>query len=221
MYGVFYHEGDEARLSHHHDAWCTNRPMKNISEVCSKAGKNLWTYGFGVQFDSSPESKRFSFGLTPWVFGANGSLLWANYWQDGDVLNPISLTGSKSTMSIPTPFGPLATIHLKGLREAVDDRRYLVTLEKLIAKADASGTDKAKAEAAKHRAFLDSIRKPLFEKMKVIGGRPDLTALGKLELEGLDGTKATLENPEKNSWDFMEFVRRDVAKRIESLQRAF
>lgn len=217
-YGVFYHAGDEDRLSHHHDTWCTNRPAKRIAEMCRKAGKNLWTYGFGVRFDDTPESKRFSYGLTTWVYGANGSFMWANYWHGGEIFNPMSVT-DKSTLSLPTPHGPLATAMMKGVREAIDDRRYIATLEKWIAKANA-GSDKAKSEAAKHQAFLDSIRTPLFDKMTVTGGRPDLTAVGKLEITGIDGKQVVLETVDKGTWDFMEFLRRDTAQRILALQAA-
>ncbi|MCZ7646482.1 MAG: hypothetical protein M5U26_14560 [Planctomycetota bacterium] len=218
LYGVFYHEGDEDRLSHHHDTWCTNRPLARIATMCREKGRNLWTYGFGRQYYQDAGVARFAFGTVPWVFGANGSLLWANYWHEGEIFDPFSVTDT-STMSLPTPEGPLATPVLKGIRECVDDRRYFVTLEKLIASAKSAGGAAAE-EAAKHEAFLEGYRKPLFDKMTVRGGRPDFSAVPALEITGLDGSKFTLNPANADPADLPEFIRNDVARRIIALKAA-
>jgi hypothetical protein len=213
-YGVFYHEGDEDRLSHHHAAWCTNRPGEKIAETCKKAGRKLWTYGFGFKYHKGMDY-RFAMGVIPWVFDAQCSLFWANYWNSGDVWDPLTVRET-STASLYTPAGPISTPALTVARENIDDGRYIRTLEKLIAKASTPGS-KGKEEAKLHADFLASFKKPFYSKLLVRGGEPDFTPLGSMELIAFDGTKLPLTKDVKGL-EFAEFLRKDLAARIISLQ---
>lgn len=219
LYGTFYHAGDEDRLSHHHRVWTTNRPAKKIADICKKAGQKLFTYGFDYGYQTPPNVVRFRFGILPWVYHADGSFFWAQYWHKGNPFNPFEISNT-DTASLPTPHGPLATPMLKGIREAVDDYRYLATLEGLIAQAMASGSPAAREQAQQHQKWLDSFRLPLYDKMEVTAGRPKFAAVGKLTIQGLDGTSITLEDPETNTWVFADFVRQDASQRIEALSKA-
>ncbi|MCD6364379.1 MAG: hypothetical protein J7M14_00735, partial [Planctomycetes bacterium] len=127
-----------------------------------------------------------------------------------------SMTGSTSTFSIRTPHGPLASVALKGLRKAIDDRRRLETLERLIGEAKASGKDQAIKQAAADEEFINSFRTPLRKKMKVAGGRS--AKLAELKVEGLDGPITVIGPDAPSKWDVCEMIARDVSKRIVSLQ---
>lgn len=218
LYGTFYHEGDEDRLSHHHKVWCTNCPSPKKVNACRQAGQNLFTYHGGFQYSGGNDLQRFRLGILPWVYGAKGTYFWAMYWHEGDPFDPFLEKKNYDTACIPTPEGPLTTPVIKTIREGIDDRRYLATLEKVIDQALQSGSDSAKAEARMDAAWLDSFRQPLFEKLEVRGGRPVDGKVGPLTLEGLDGKRITLGPDEATTWTFAALMRRDVARRIVSLQ---
>jgi hypothetical protein len=213
-YGVFYHEGDEDRLSHHHTFWCSNRPAAKIATMCKKAGKELWTYGFGFAFSTEPAKRRFNYGYVPWIFGCTGSFFWGNYWTEGKSYDPWA-TKDTSTVSLETPEGPLATPALKTARENIDDARYVRMLERLIKVASTMSGD-AKAEATKHQEFLDGLRKPLFDNLSVVGGNNKIGPVAGQTITALDGGKMTLSD-DMDFYDLSEFLRRDIAQRIIAL----
>jgi hypothetical protein len=215
-YGVFYHKGDEDRLSHHHTVWCSNRPAAKIATMSKKAGKQLWTYGFGFGFNTRPGDRRFNFGFSPWVFGASGSFFWGNYWAGSELWDPWKIE-DRSTVGLATPSGPLATPALKAVRENIDDGRYVRMLEKLISHAKKSSDPTLQEEAKVHQQFLESFQKPMFEKMTVLGGRHNFGSVAGIEIVGLDGTKITLEE-KTDPFVLSEFLRRDIAKRIVRLR---
>jgi hypothetical protein len=230
LYGTFYHEGDENKLSHHHAVWTSNCPSPEKYAACRQAGKQLWTYHFGFQYGSPLQPVRFRLGILPWVYEASGTFYWANFWNGVSPFDAFQAAGGDAldTASLPTLKGPLSSKMNKAIRESVDDRRYLVTLEKLIAQAKAAGGALA-TQAAADEAFLQTIRKPLFDKMAVRGGRPQFDALGRVEVAGTKGRKGVLAGGGKAASGrakeldplesgatlaFAEFVRSEVTDRI-------
>mgnify|MGYP000017645829 CR=1 FL=1 len=218
LYGTFYHEGDEDRLSHHHKVWCTNCPSPSKYNACRKAGQNLFTYHFDFRYCDGNERQRFRLGILPWVYGAKGTYFWAMYWHDGDPFDPFVEKKNYDTACIPTPHGPLATPVIKTVREGIDDRRYLATLEKLIDEAIESGSAGARAEAKADRLWLESFREPLFDKLEIRGGRPVDGKVPPVTIQRFDGGKITLGPDESTAFAFATAVRQDVARRIISLQ---
>ncbi len=218
LYGTFYHEGDEDRLSHHHKVWCTNCPSPAKANACRKAGQSLFTYHFDFRYGGPNELQRFRLGILPWVYGARGTYFWAMYWHSGDPFDPFVANKNYDTACIPTPEGPLSTPVIKTIREGIDDRRYIAMLEGLAAQAIKSGNEEAAAEAKADLAWLDTLRQPLFENLQVRGGRPVNGQVPRLTIRGLDGREATLGPDESSTWAFAAFVREDVARRIVSLQ---
>jgi hypothetical protein len=218
LYGTFYHEGDEDRLSPHHKVWCTNCPSPSKMNAGRKAGADLFTYHFDFQYSGPNELQRFRLGILPWVYGAKGTYFWAMYWHEGDPFDPFLEEKNYDTACIPTPEGPLTTPVLKTIREGIDDRRYLATLEKAIQRALQSEDESARAEARQDAAWLDSFRKPLLETLQVRGGRPVDGKVGPLKVQGLNGRIATLGPDESSTWAFAAFVRQDTARRIVSLE---
>jgi hypothetical protein len=233
-YGTFYHEGDEKKMSHHHSVWTTNCPSVEKYNACKAAGKQLWTYHFGFQFCNNTTPVRFRLGILPWVYRATGTFYWANFWNSSSPFDAFGATTADAmdTATLMTAKGPLSSKMNKAIRESVDDRRYIVTLEKLIVKAKGLGGVMAK-QAEADAAFLEEVRKPLFEKMVVRGGRPSFSKIGKIEVTGTKGRKGVLESvaepkgKKDKSLDpleagatstFAEFVRAEVTDRILAYQ---
>ncbi len=222
--GVFYHKGDEGKLSHHHSVWSTNRPSIELYNTCKKANKRLYTYHGGYQFYDSPGKFRFSVGIIPWVYEAAGTFYWA-IWNHSDeerikddIFSPDEF-GGQSTTIVRAPLnsscGPLSTLIHKGFREAVDDARYIRTLEKMI---NASiGTSREK-KALQHRKWLLDIQSQLRRKMVIRGGhlenhkkRSGLNfPIASLEFKNMKNEVSNMENLDA----FSEFIRRDVTNRI-------
>ncbi len=174
--GVFYHEDDEKKLSHHHAVWSTNRPSVPLYNACKKAGKQLFTYHGGFSFHASPGVPRFAVGIIPWVYDAAGTFYWA-IWNgedeqliEDDIFSPHEFGGQAITISRApdgADYGPLSTLVHKGFREAVNDARYIKTLEKTIAAA--MGTSR-EVRAMHHKHWLNQIQTTLRRRMVVRGG---------------------------------------------------
>ena len=225
--GVFYHKGDEKKLSHHHSVWSTNRPSTSLYEACKQAGKKLYTYHGGFRFYDPPGKYRFDIGIIPWVYDAAGTFYWA-IWNHSeserhldDIFSPDTFAGRATTIArapAGEDYGPLSTLVHKGFREAVDDARYIKTLEKLINKAKGSV---AEPEAERHRIWLDNIRHTLRKKLYVRGGHvynhKRFTdwhfPVASLTFSNSLGEKCSLENLEV----FSRFIREDIRRRIISL----
>lgn len=222
--GVFYHKGDEIRLSHHHSVWSTNRPSLELFNTCKKAGKRLYTYHGGYKFYDRPGKFRFDVGIIPWVYEASGTFYWAIWNHSGkkrqrdDIFSPAAFSGQSTTISrspLKTEYGPLSTLIHRGFREAVDDARYIRTLENKI--KECLGTRKGK-KATKHGIWLKNMQTQLRKRLYVRGGHVanhkefagyKLPASW-LKFENLKGEKHSLEDLEK----FSEFIRKDVTARI-------
>jgi len=99
-------------------------------EHTRRSGDRLWLYNLG---SGGWEAKRdrFVFGLFTERCGAEGFSQWAFQWPPGTV-NPYeaALAGQPSGYhyALPAPDGPLPTLALEGVREGIDDARYLSLL---------------------------------------------------------------------------------------------
>jgi len=110
---------------------------------------NNLTAGSGV----SPAFGRFWYGLYGWKIGVQG--YWpcrhTNSWG-GNFFNDFDAYYNGGRFILPGPDGPLPTVAYEGMREGIDDMRYIYTLEQLVERAPvADGADEAKALLAKLR----------------------------------------------------------------------
>jgi hypothetical protein len=219
-YGVFYHKGDEDRLSHHHAVWCTNRPTGRIAGMCKEAGKELYIYGNGGQYYRHPGFFRWKFGLSSYVYDAKGTYVWGNFWYKGDLFRPDTVKGNDSLTIRTDPKNkdrPIRTPASKGYREAIDDFRYLRTLELMIAEAEKKPA--LKAEAAEHKTWLNDWKQKLFSVPAIWqrGGKDAVRAIDKtgFQLTNLEGQTCGVTD----KWDFCEFLRKDTISRLLSLKK--
>ena len=126
-------------VGHHYDVWISHMMIRpSASAFIADArmyGKELWTYDCTLA-PVDPEMNRYHFGLWAWVSGVKGCALWAYF--DG---NP------KLSYVYPTADDLVPTIGWEGVREGVDDYRYLATLRKLADRARAMGKPELAADA--------------------------------------------------------------------------
>jgi hypothetical protein len=102
----------------------------------------------------APETYRRNFGLVLWKAGFDGAMDYAYQHGFHHVWNDFDDTRYRDhNFTYPTVDGVVGTIQWEGFREAVDDVRYVTTLEQAI--ADAAPAQRA--VAAKARRWLDDL----------------------------------------------------------------
>ncbi len=103
-----------------------------------------------------PAVMRFKGGFFFWKTGAAAQFYWAYQYTSGDPTT--DLDGIDWCAAYPSETGPVPTIEWEGLREGIDDFRYLNTLELEITEARAGDDAEARRIADEAQALLDEIR---------------------------------------------------------------
>lgn len=120
-------------------------------------GHRIFNYGNPQCGVEEPETYRRNFGLALWKTGYDGAMDYAyqhsftHEWNDFD-----NASYRDHTMAYPTENGVIDTIQWEGFREGVDDVRYLSTLLRAIADAEAAGGPKAQ-RAQDARRWVDGL----------------------------------------------------------------
>lgn len=139
-------------------AWTLRR---GVVEKARSLGKELWSYDCSLG-PVDAESSRYLFGFWSWDSGVRGMSLWAY----GDALardvqgqsvtewEPFKAAESHIgsllfSYTYPGAEGPIPSIGWEGVREGVDDYRYLITLKLAIGRAEAAGRQEAAAAGRK------------------------------------------------------------------------
>jgi len=99
-------------------------------EHARRSGDGLWLYNLASGGWEALRD-RFIFGLFTERCGAAGCAQWAFQWPSGNA-NPYEAAASGQSSgyhyALPAPDGPLPTLALEGVREGIDDARYLALL---------------------------------------------------------------------------------------------
>jgi len=112
---------------------------------------------------------RFKGGFFFWKTGATGQLYWAYQYPHS---NPTDdRDGIDWCAAYPGETGPIPTIEWEGLREGIDDFRFVHTLELEIADARRDGSAAAKALANEAEALLAEIREAAIDDLQVYEDR--------------------------------------------------
>ncbi len=129
----------------------TNSALEN----CTKTGKEFWWYGIGSYLiqESSTFYNRYGAGYLFWKTGAKSIVAWTfcrvneDPFNDFDGLQKNSIEPKDQVTAYPeflkpndwsTYQGAIPTLAWEGIREGVNDYRYLATLSLLIAQAKES-----------------------------------------------------------------------------------
>ena len=162
-------KGAEA-LGEKYDVWIgCSRP--EMIDFCNSLGKSPWNYSCRAVHEIGPAFERFFFGKFPWKIGLKGVGLWS-YIEDGEVF--FDRFGNSFGYSAGFSFRPewkhrygfavvedgeiIPTAAWEGVREGIDDMRYLRTLEIAASKATESGVPAAQAAGKAGLALLDGMR---------------------------------------------------------------
>lgn len=148
-----YHKTFEAMGRLLNLAVLAGRPDPAEAEKWHSVGSLAFCYANPQVGPEEPETFRRNFGVLLWRAGFDGAMDYAYQHGFGHVWNDFDdRTYRDHNFAYPTVNGVVPTVQWEGFREAVDDVRYLTTLEQAIARrGDADPT----ARAA--RAWLDSI----------------------------------------------------------------
>ena len=95
-----------------------------------RAGDRLWLYNM-ASGGRQAKRDRFVFGLFVERCGAEGYAQWAFQWPSGKKTPYEAAAAGERTgyhYALPAPDGPLPTVALEGVREGIDDARYIALL---------------------------------------------------------------------------------------------
>ena len=143
------------------DVWCSGAFCSDLAavEAMRAKGRIFWCYpNFVACSRGVPNSARMTYGFGLWRMGYSCLIPW-HYQAPASGSNPFcdfdGLYGDWC-MAYPGPDGPIPTQRWEGVREGIDDGRYLYTLEARIAGAKQRGTDAVAVAAGE--ALLKEIR---------------------------------------------------------------
>lgn len=135
VYGVFFEpEKDPGPLLHSSDIVVANRDLERMKSLAAQFGKRFWTYN-NVSADESFGKIRLLYGQIPAYYSSEAMFFWCwnyyvgNAWDDFDR----DQSDADWVAVYPSVDGkePVRTLALEAAREAIDDVRYLKTLEEL------------------------------------------------------------------------------------------
>jgi hypothetical protein len=145
VYGVFFQpEKDPGPLLHSSDIVVANRDLERMSGLARDFGKRFWTYN-NITADQSFGKNRLLYGQIPAFYGSDVMFFWCwnyyvgNPWDDFDGWSEEGGGPPQSDADwvavYPSIDGvePVRTLAVEAAREAIDDVRYLKTLEQLVA----------------------------------------------------------------------------------------
>jgi len=137
-------------VSHYYDVWIAGCYIDDEALARGrKAGKAIWTYDCGLAPVDAITDRHY-FGIWTWAAGLKGTSHWAYYdagmltrwnlkgeWRDSEddlreYTHSFNYVYPKSDELIPT-------VGWEAVREGVDDARYLLALEKVLARAKGAG----------------------------------------------------------------------------------
>jgi len=96
-------------------------------------GHKIFSYANPQVGEEEPETFRRNFGLVLWKAGYDGAMDYAYQHGFGHIWNDFDYEGRRdASFTYPTVNGIVGTIQWEGFREAVDDVRYITTLEQAI-----------------------------------------------------------------------------------------
>ena len=166
VYGVFFQpEEDPGPLLKSCDIMVANRDLAYIKQLAIQHGKRFWTYG-NVSADQSFGKCRLLYGQIPSYYESEVMWFWCwdyyinDPWDDFDGWGEHSGEPAQSDADwvavYPSVDGrePVRTLALEAAREAIDDVRYLKTLENLVKERDPRRWEALRAEIRRRQAAM-------------------------------------------------------------------
>jgi hypothetical protein len=153
--GTFETMGDILDLFIH-----AHKPLPDEAVKWQGIGHKIFNYANPQSGGESPYLFRRNYGVVLWGAGYDGAMPYAYQHCFGSCYNDLDdPTYRDHLFTYPTADGVIDTIAWEGFREAVDDVRYLTTLENAIQAARLSGNQRLAAAAVKAEAYIAELRK--------------------------------------------------------------
>jgi hypothetical protein len=170
VYGVFFQpEKDLGPLLDSCDIMVANRDLARIQSLAGQFGKRFWTYN-NITADESFGKVRLLYGQIPSFYGSEVMFFWCwNYyvgnpwddfdgWSEGGQGPPQSDADWAAVYPSVNGGEPVRTLALEAAREAIDDVRYIGTLEHMVAAAGPKRWQELRAEIRRRQqALFDGI----------------------------------------------------------------
>lgn len=124
------------------DVWCSGYFCKDLDavEAMRRKGRIFWCYpNFVACSRGVPNSARMTYGFALWRMGYSCLIPWHYQAPVGNPFCDFDATYGDWCMAYPGPDGPIPTQRWEGVREGIDDGRYIYTLEARIAEAKKKG----------------------------------------------------------------------------------
>ena len=163
LYGVTMNRLNWAKMVLDTDILVANGDFARIRALGAEHKKAVWFYG-GVATAQGYAACRWRYGLRTYAYAPDGMWFWCYNFHPGDPWNDFDSHTPDSAWVIcwppVTPGEPsVGTLAYEALREGVDDVRYAMTLEALLAKARPSPAAQAvRAAYGKWRKGLQGAR---------------------------------------------------------------
>ena len=129
-----------------------------------RTGKTLASYNGAGRYGLDPKSDRFWYGLWNAKVGCKALTSWTYQWPGGpaarspyDAFCGMTGNGAGYYYAFPTTDGLLPSIGWEGVREGIDDARYVHTLRQWISRARTSGDAAAGRLADKAETALAAV----------------------------------------------------------------
>jgi hypothetical protein len=148
VYGVFFQpEKDPGPLVKSCDIMVANRDLARIKALARAHGKRFWTYN-NICADQSFGKSRLLYGQIPSYYESEVMWFWCwNYWINdpwndfdgrGEQIGGPAQSDADWVAVYPSVDGaePVRTLAIEAAREAIDDVRYVKTLENLVKARD-------------------------------------------------------------------------------------
>jgi len=165
------------------------RPKPEYAAQWHSVGHRVYSYSNPQSGIENPLPFRRNYGFVLWAANYDKAFTWAyqavrgNQWNDIDASSPpapgrTTLYGEEN-FTYSTADGVIDTIAWEAYREAVDDVRYLKTLEQAVASAQADSSALVRRTAAQAQAFLDGLRSSVLQ----LAGKGTLVSDFRLDLK--------------------------------------
>ena len=127
---------------------CANAPRADEAAKWHGAGHLVFNYANPQVGNEEPERYRRNYGLLLWQQDYDGAMDYAYQDSCGSIWNDFDRTDYRDLVfTYPTVDGVIDTIEWEGFHEAVDDTRYLATLQRLLEEKQAQGEDTSFSES--------------------------------------------------------------------------
>ncbi|MBW7998313.1 MAG: DUF4091 domain-containing protein [Candidatus Glassbacteria bacterium] len=170
VYGVFFEpQKDPGPLLKSCDIMVANRDLEYIKKLAENHGKRFWSYG-NICADQSFGKNRLIYGQVPAYYESEVMFFWCwnyyinNPWSDfdgrGEQVGGPAQSDADWVAVYPSVDGvePVRTLAIEAAREAIDDVRYLRTLENLVRPQNPARWEKLREEIRRRQhALFDGI----------------------------------------------------------------